>query len=154
MEIWDDNNERTHKRLRLSHTTDCYISQSTHQGDVDDGDTGWEGGCGFGVERQEAPRLNPVEANKTPEYPTSDAHQLLTIDDRAASSKQLIQSTEDKPINFAACAESNIREQFQISPSNEHGGPKEIFAQQVCFGMVCLHLLWHVRKWFVDTFSA
>ena len=154
MEIWDDNNERTRKRLRLSPITDCYISQSTYQSDVDDRDTEWEGGYGFGIEGQEAPRLNLFDANKAPEYPTSDAHQPLTVDYRAASSTLLTESTEDRPINFVACAESNIMEQFQISPSNEHGGPKGMFAQQVCFGMVCLHLLWHVRKWSVDTISA
>ena len=151
MENWDDNGERAGKRLCLNHS---YIPQSTYQGGVDDGYTEREGGYCYINEGQEAPRLNMVEANKAPLYSTSDAHQFLNIDYSVTSSTLLTQSTEDRPINFAACAESNIKAHLQVSPSNEHGGPTEMFAQQVCFGMVCPHLLWHVRKWFVDTFSA
>lgn len=141
MESWDDKDERARKRLRLSHTSDCYIAQSTYQSEVDDRDTEWEGGYGYSIEDQEAPRLNLVEANKAPLYSTNDAHQLLNIDYSVASSTLLTQSIKNRPINFAACTESNITGHSQVSPSNEHGGPKEIFAQQVCFGMVCPHLL-------------
>ena len=153
MENCDNGSERACKRLRLSHLSDCYIPQSTYQSGVDDSDTEWEGGYGYSVEGQEAPRLNLVEANKAPLYSTSDAHQFLNTDYSVTSSRLLTQSIEDRPIDFAACAESNTTGHFQVSPSNEHG-LKEMFAQQICFGMVFPHLLWYVRKWFVDTFSA
>ena len=143
MENSDDSSERARKRLRSSHS---YIPQSTHQSDVYDRDTQWGGGYGYSIEGQEAPRLNLVEANKAPLYSATDAHQLLNIGYSVTSSTLLTQSTEDRPINFAACAESNITGHFQVSPSNKHGGPKEMFAQQVCFGMVSPHLLWHVRS--------
>ena len=110
MESWD---ERARKRLRLSHTADCYIPQSTYQSDVDDRDTEWEGGYDYSIEGQETPRLNLVEANKAPLYSTSDAHQLLTIDYRATSSALLTQSTEDRPINFAACLNQILRPIFK-----------------------------------------
>ena len=153
MDVWDDNGERARKRLRLSRTADCYIPQSTYQSDFDDRDTVWEGGYDYSIEGREALRLDLVKANKAPLYSTNDAHQLLSIDYSVTSSTLLNGPTEYGPIISATCAGSKISEQFQLSPSNEHGSPKEMFAQQVCFGMVCPHLLWHVRKWSVDAFQ-
>ena len=150
MESWDNNSERARKRLRLSHVSDCYIPQSTYQRGLNDRNTEWEGGYGHSIEGEEA----LFEANKAPFYSISDAHHLLNIDYSVTSSAQPTQSTEDRPINFAACTESNITGHFQVYPSTEHGGPEATLVQQVCFGMVCPHLLWYVRNWFLDTFSA
>ena len=141
MESWDDNGERARKRLRLNHTADCYIPQSTYRNDVYNRDTEWEGGYGYNIEGQEAPRLKRIEANKTPLYSTIYTHPHLNVVHNVNSSTLLTQSTEDRPINFAASAEPDITGNSHVCPGNEHGGPKEILAQQVCFGMVCPLLL-------------
>lgn len=145
MDHWEGNSNWPRKRMRLEHTIESQVSYnySISQSITDDSKTRQGGGYDHSVYGQEPPRLNPDLADYDDVNSLNwslDTPGHLDVDYRITSSSVLTQSTADTPLESMTYATSNLPGKPEISPSNEDGGPKEVFANEVCFGMVTLQL--------------
>lgn len=142
MDRWEGNDDWPRKRIRLEPSNKCQISYEASQRNIDDKDREHDASYAHGVYGKEVRGLNlglnldPADYDgANPLSWTDDTHQHLAINHHVTSSTVLTQSTVDMP------GVSNLSTHSGIWPSDIDGGPKEAFADEVCFGMVILQLL-------------
>lgn len=133
------NGDWPRKRIRLEHTIKSQVSYNCSiitKANTDDDRTRQGEGYGYGVYGERPPKLYP----DLPDYDdVSSLNRSLDThghDYLVTSSMLLTQSTAARPVESAVCAISNLPRHSEVSPSNGYGGPKDVFTNEVCFGML------------------